>query len=338
MLTAFGEGLSCKYFDAKNSYYVRMINKETLTWLVMSKNVGETEKPPSSDSYEQVMFDRCRKVTVRNGLMDCDCGRTQQFLMPCSHICAVIAKKEYMDPRFYHIRWYKTFAYYWKQPYSNNLAPNVKDALNQRFEADKSLFCKVTGKFLGIDVRNSLFFESIKDNYSVECNDEITQWMKIIREKTLEGAVPKGTISKGRAISILNEGPNEDYFSGKLLVNGFTQNDTFTETFSQLSQQREEIELSSLESSIVAKPKNEYNTTLALFKEAYNVCRTEENKKCLQDTLQKFIVSTVTKNNKDYYSNVKGTTFYGGDLENRKTVRRTYSKAEQILRQSKKKK
>ena len=70
MLTAFGEGLSCKYFDANNSYYVRMINKETLTWFVMSKNVGETEKPPSSDRHEQVLFDRCCRVIVRNWLLE----------------------------------------------------------------------------------------------------------------------------------------------------------------------------------------------------------------------------------------------------------------------------
>ena len=90
MLTAFGEGLACKYYDAHDSYYVRLVNKQTLTWLVMNKNVGVTEKPAESKSKDQVLFDRCREVTIRNGVMNCDCGRTQQFLMPCSHICAVI--------------------------------------------------------------------------------------------------------------------------------------------------------------------------------------------------------------------------------------------------------
>ena len=159
ILTKFAEGLACKYYDQHESYYVRLIDKKTLTWFVMNKNVGETEKPASSDSKDQVLFTRCRKVTIINGIMNCDCGRTQQFLMPCTHICAVINKKDYMDPSFYHVRWYKTFAYYWKRNFSTTMAPNVLSALDLRFHADNNLFCNVTGVFKGISVKNSQFLQ-----------------------------------------------------------------------------------------------------------------------------------------------------------------------------------
>ena len=333
MLTAFGEGLACKYYDAHDSYYVRLVNKQTLTWLVMNKNVGVTEKPAESKSKDQVLFDRCREVTIRNGVMNCDCGRTQQFLMPCSHICAVIKKKDYMDPSFYHVRWYKTFAYYWKQPFSTNLAPNVEAALNQRFEADKQLFSKTTGNFEGINVRNSLFLNNVELDHCV-VEDEILEWMKVIREQSSKAAIPKGKIDKEEALKILNASSDEEYMDDNVFLNGLTQNETFNETFSQLSQQREEGEMSSLESSVIGKQTNEYTKTFALCTEAFNVCRNQTQHKALQDSLQQFIVKTVHDNNRAYYENNKGTTFFGGDIETRRKVPRCMSKGEQYKRKS----
>ena len=85
ILTQFAEGLACKYYDAHQSYIVRLVDKNILTWMVMNKNAAEVTKPVTADSD--------RTVTIVNGIMKCDCGRTQQFLMPCTHICAVIKKR-----------------------------------------------------------------------------------------------------------------------------------------------------------------------------------------------------------------------------------------------------
>ena len=141
-------------------------------------------------------------------------------------------------------------------------------------------------------------------------NDDIAIWMKAIRETTTFHAIPKGSLTKDMA---LND-EVDDYFDEKWHLNHFVENDNLTNTITHLSLQREASEMSSLESSVIGKQKSDYQKSLQLFQEAFHVCRDKEQRKNLQNALQKFIFSTVNKNTQDILGHQDGSTFYGADI------------------------
>ena len=341
ILTQFAEGLACKYYDAHQSYIVRLVDKKILTWLVINKNAAEKPKPVAADVEDQVKFARCRTVTIVNGIMNCDCGRTQQFLMPCTHICAVIKKKEYMDPSFYHVRWYKTFMYYWKRKFSKDMAPNVLAALDHRFHADKRLFSSETGKYMGINVKGSQFFNNVHNEYTEIMNDDETVWMKSIKHETEYHAIPQGTITMEMAARDHKDPSSTevmDAFQSTWFLSGKVNNDSFTDTVLHLSQQRESYELSSLESSVIGKQKSDYAKTFEYFKEAATVCRNRKQHKELQNLLQRFSYNIVAQNTKEIRENNDGMQFFGADLETRKHVPRLMNNNERLMRTKRSKK
>ena len=137
-MTKYAEGIACVRFDSKDDYNVRLHHKHQ--WFVMRK-VNEAENSKSKKEIESspIKFDRCRLVTITNGHMSCSCGNTQQYLMPCRHICAVIREKKYMVPELYNIRWFKTFAYYFLQEYSHELIPTVLPKMTNIFKMSQNV-------------------------------------------------------------------------------------------------------------------------------------------------------------------------------------------------------
>ena len=92
ILTSYAEGLACVRFDMRDLYNVRLYKKHQ--WLVMKKDDVQDNRKSKSKDKSPVKFDRCRFVQIVNGYMTCSCGDTQQYLMPCRHICAVIKEKK----------------------------------------------------------------------------------------------------------------------------------------------------------------------------------------------------------------------------------------------------
>ena len=57
------------------------------------KKEAET-KPPSLDESQKLYYGRVIPVSIDpEGFMSCTCGKMQQYLMPCAHICAVLEKR-----------------------------------------------------------------------------------------------------------------------------------------------------------------------------------------------------------------------------------------------------
>ena len=178
-----------------------LIAKTITMWdciMNISGLLNEAEKSKSKKEIESspIKFDRCRLVTIDNGHTTCSCGNTQQYLMPCRHICAVIREKRYMVSELYNIRWFKTFAYYFLQEYSYELFPTVLPKMTSIFNETKhNHFCKLTGRYKGPYVKDTQFYNNIYINYEVNHNDTYA-FMNAVRSKSITNAVVHNSVKQ----------------------------------------------------------------------------------------------------------------------------------------------
>ena len=87
--------------------------------------------------------------------MSCSSGYVQRCLIPCRHVCAVIGKKEYYEPRMFHIRWHNLYNYYHSTKYG---ASNSKESvvfLESLIKVTRDNSYNDSGKFKGIYVIGS---------------------------------------------------------------------------------------------------------------------------------------------------------------------------------------
>ena len=194
-MTKYAEGIACVRFDSKDHYDVRLHQKHQ--WFVMRKvNEGEKSKSKKEIESSPIKFDRCRLVTIDNGHMSCSCGNTQQYLMLCRHICAVIREKKYMVPELYHIRWFKTFGYFFLHEYSHELVPHVLPTMTSIFnETKQNHFCKLTGRYKGPYVKDTQFYKDIDINYEVN-HDDTYAFMNAVRSKSITNAVVHNSVKQ----------------------------------------------------------------------------------------------------------------------------------------------
>ena len=101
-LTKYSLGLFPDHFDNRLQYdHLRVGTNE---WLVIHQSFGK------STPNERTYFDRVRKVKIsEDGFMNCSCGKTGEYLLPCVDICKIIDKDEYFTPIMFHIRWHRLF-------------------------------------------------------------------------------------------------------------------------------------------------------------------------------------------------------------------------------------
>ena len=334
ILTSYAEGLACVRFDMRDLYNVRLYKKHQ--WLVMKKDDVQDNRKSKSKDKSPVKFDRCRFVQIVNGYMTCSCGDTQQYLMPCRHICAVIKEKKYLEASFYNIRWYKTFAYYYLQKFSSEIIPTLNQKIAQIHEVSiKKDFSKINGNYKGVYVVGSKFYEDIDEIYNYT-EDDVLRYMILIRNKSLSQAVLRGSLKNTTLPSI----QTEQEISGKedtttntseIEINEFASQ---SQTEYQFSQQRNEMENIDVDCD---KAKHQSTSTFkdaeALFKEVYFDCKTEhqigELMKCIRN-----YGNTIQASNKNTLKEISkgGTIMYGTKITKKKKIPRYKSYGEKRLK------
>ena len=158
-LTTYAEGLACKNFDQRTLYNVRRYNLKM--WLVLKKEAGT--KPPSLDESQKLYYDRVRTVCIDpEGYMSCSCGKVQQYLMPCPHMCAVLGEKEYYVSSLFHIRWHKTFNYYHGSKFGSFLASHLCHSLEETLKVTQENCFRMSGKYKGAYMINTPFLNDLE--------------------------------------------------------------------------------------------------------------------------------------------------------------------------------
>ena len=305
----------------------------------------KTDFEPNSKSKKQnesspIKFDRCRLVSIVNGYMSCSCGDTQQYLMPCRHICAVINKKEYMTPELYNIRWYKTFAYYFLQDFSKDLVPTLLPTMTSIFNDSKSIdFSPITGRYKGIYIKDTQFYKEIDKNYSFQ-EDDVLSVMKSVRSMSLTSAVLRGSITissiKKNYTSQLSL-PNTDVINTNPIKETIEEFAINSQTEIQLSQQRQDMSNDTDNVDFGNTNSSRFQDAKALFKEVFYDCKTENEVTALMQTIRDFW-GTMKSKNKVTMEEIQtgGMVMYGSNHTNKRKIGRKMSNAEKRLKKRKK--
>ena len=329
-MTKYAEGIACVRFDSKDHYDVRLHQKHQ--WFVMRKvNEGEKSKSKKEIESSPIKFDRCRLVTIDNGHMSCSCGNTQQYLMPCRHICAVIREKKYMVPELYHIRWFKTFGYFFLHEYSHELVPQTLPTMTRIFnETKQNHFCKLTGRYKGPYVKDTQFYKDIDINYQIN-HDDTYAFMNAVRSKSITNAVLRDSV-KASSINERNTINSTTDFEveNDTLNNMVPEFAVNSQTEIQLSQQRQAME--DYDSDDPQLHSAVYQDAKSKFDSVWYACNSEE-KNGLMNCISEYF-STLGSRNKGNMKDVQtgGTVFYGSNHTNKKRIRRAMGTAEQLLR------
>ena len=99
-LTKYTLGLFNDNFDKILEYEHHYLSENE--WLVVHNSFGK------NSSGDVSRFDRVRKVHIsHDGFMNCTCGKTGEYLLPCVYICGVIDSNDYFSLSMFHVRWYK---------------------------------------------------------------------------------------------------------------------------------------------------------------------------------------------------------------------------------------
>ena len=145
ILTKYALGLFCKNFDRRLRYITIVINENE--WLV--PHVAIFEKDSSKTNTPQ--FQRIRKVTLdEKGFLNCSCGKTNEYLLPCVHICRIVNDESFFGPTQFHIRWHKDFCYYYDTDFGNDLYPEKVKLMRDILNETRKNHYNVMGEYRGL--------------------------------------------------------------------------------------------------------------------------------------------------------------------------------------------
>ena len=334
LLTKYAEGLACVRFDTRDSYDVRYYRE--YKWLVMAKENTETHNP---NEREPLKFERCRLVQIINGYMTCTCGDTQQYLMPCRHMCSVIKEKKYLVSQFYDIRWFKTFGYYYLQSFSPEMIPTLNEKLiNIHMHSIKNDYSKINGQYKGIYCYGTAFYNDVEKNYEYK-EDDIFKKMQCIRSKSLTRAVIQGSIKNGEIEMFDNsQGRIENMEDGNNLIGEYNnQVDEFasqSQTEFQFSQQRQEMsDREEEDKKMLCETTSTFKDAEALFKEVFFYCKNQNQIGELMQCIRSYGHKLQAKNKNTIKEIEKGgMVMYGTKVTKKRKIKRFKSSAEKRMK------
>ena len=84
-----------------------------------------------------------------HGFLNCSCGRTNEYLLPCVHICRVVNNEEFFGPSQFHVRWYKDFCHYYDTDFGNEFFPEKEKLLKEILVETRRNHYNVLGEYRG---------------------------------------------------------------------------------------------------------------------------------------------------------------------------------------------
>ena len=155
-LTKYALGLFTDHFDKRLQYESSRLG--TTEWLVVHQSFG------NQSPNETTTFDRVRRVKIsEDGFMNCSCGKTGEYLLPCVHICRIIDKDEYFTPVMFLIRWHKLFNFGVHGSHTDGNLKNTREVLKEILFETRNSHYESDGKYKGILLKHSKFLNDMKD-------------------------------------------------------------------------------------------------------------------------------------------------------------------------------
>ena len=205
--------------------------------------------------------------------------------MPCRHICAVLKDIKYYDPAFFHIRWHKSFNYYYGNAFSKSIAPCTNETLNKALDETRATSYRDSGTYKGVLMKNSKFINDLPEFCNDSLNENIddnavVDLMKAILEHTdKHGPVLKDSIPL-HSTTLEDESDNDSMF-----INNDNESNVIidhcpvhfggsSQTQTQLSTARLAIDNAPTMNMVIATS-TYYKLALPMFEDMMNSCSTK---------------------------------------------------------------
>ena len=297
-LTKYALGIFNANFDNRLQYEHHQIGAKE--WIVVHSSFGE------SGQCEIPTFDRVRKVSLDGeNFMNCTCGKTGEYMMPCVHICRVIDKNEHFNPCMFHVRWLKLFNYALarKDGHQNMqktlpvLKDLLKDVRENHFHDD--------GTYKGVPMSTSSFLDEMAP---YEGQRSVRQmFLKEHFIKSKDNPIIAGSYTM-TDFQLGDDNDSDDLTKAGCDVEDFSFS-LCSQTEFHLSQGVEEIQnqLGSFQSKAKYN-ESYYNMVMPAFEEALNQCKSEDDAKRLSDYLTSFAFKEIARNG-NHTMHDKGVSF-----------------------------
>jgi hypothetical protein len=301
-LTKYALGLFCKNFDKKENYYTARIGE--CEWLSIFKE--EFQKKVSK--MEAPSFKRVRKIVLdKDGFLNCSCGKTGEYLLPCKHICSVVNKDEYFTIERFHIRWHKQFSLLHGQICGKECSPKQANLMNELLETTRRNHYDSLGKYRGVPMYGSNFLNELE---SFKASDDLDEKLKFMIY-----LVERSEIEPVQSISTCID----DYQNIELKTNKLAQEDLLGD-FSLFSQEEfQETEMFVVpDQTLNAHKSNDdspYHSIVDGLEKVLNLSTTKEDVDEINMFFSNFVNKRIAQRNR-HTQNVGDVVLYGENLKN----------------------
>jgi hypothetical protein len=301
-LTKYALGLFCKNFDKKDNYYSARIGE--CEWLSIFKE--EFQKKDSK--MEAPSFKRVRKIVLdKDGFLNCSCGKTGEYLLPCKHICSVVTKDEYFSIDRFHIRWHKQFALLHGQICGKECSPQQTNLMKELLETTRRNHYDSMGKYRGVPMDGSSFLKELETFKGSDGLDQKLKFMLFVEENSV--------IEPVQSISTCID----DYEKIPLKPNNLGQEDLLGD-FSLFSQEEfQETEMCEVRDQGINSHKSNdnrpYHSIVDGLEKVLNLATTKEDVDEINMFFSNFVNKRIAQRNR-HTQKVGDVVLYGENLKN----------------------
>ena len=288
-----------------NDHYDRRLEHEKylighMEWLVVHINFGKNKDV----TYPH--FDRVRRVHVTSdGFLNCTCGETGEYLLPCRHVCRIIDDVDDFTSEMFHTRWHKLCAHSMSNKYES-MFKNTQPVLRKILKETRETHYNNDGTCKGVPIPPFLL-----DKFST-CNDfSLCDRKKFILDH----------YKKSKDNPILCGGyKQEDFQEDANVVDSNTIDYEEPVSFSMCSQSEHKISdnVEQNKTAIVIdanEKENIYNIINPALQAALEACETMKDAEGLNDVLMSYLFKLTSKK-RNPNADEDGVSFFGENTSN----------------------
>ena len=189
-LTKYSLGLFCKNFDKKENYFTVRVGENE--WLSMFNE----EFSKKESKMEAPFFKRVRTIRLdKDGFLNCSCGKTGEYLLPCKHICSLVNDESYFSIDMFHVRLHKQFSLFHGKDAGEQCSPAQSKLLKEFFDTTRRTHYDSNGHYRGIPMKGSSFVKDLPDFKGFDETDEKIKFMCFVKNRSMLDPVKSTSIS-----------------------------------------------------------------------------------------------------------------------------------------------
>ena len=189
-LTKYSLGLFCKNYDKRANYYTVRVGEHE--WM----SIFNEEFYKRKSQMDAPVFKRVRTIKIDDeGYMNCSCGKTGEYLLPCKHICAVVNDQSAFSIDMFHIRWHKQFSLFHCKEAGYDCTPAQSKLIEQFFRTTRENHYDSNGLYKGVPMKESSFLKSLSKFESPDGNDDKLKFMRDLKETSKQKPVTSSSTS-----------------------------------------------------------------------------------------------------------------------------------------------